>query len=297
MTMIAVLSYVACLVVAIALLFALFTWFSYRDKITMVLDKDVIRKVSAGYFASLTSADLYARGQCPTREACHSRYVDAVQSNVTLSQRMKLIRWTRRADACARRGGMWTLAKMRWNVCILDASAENGYPHTLGSIIFLPTTCFSEWKQPAAITVLLHEKLHVFQRAYPDRCQRLYTHYWGYRPASPQLRRSIHLRRSNPDIDDRMYHQGEGGPVCSQVYNSDHPSSLADSHILCNYDHDDAYEHPNEAMAYVVSEMLASDIAGTGSTGSKLRAGAKRWIQNDANFQNDANHHMPAAIK
>ncbi len=256
-------------------------------QVNIVTDKKTIQNLSHEYFASMTPSDLHARGKCVSTNACHTRYYEAVQRHISPWTYFRLMSWIRKADAYAVQGNMRRLAQLPWNVCILDQGVENGFPHTLGSIIFLPTTFFQQ-DSKRGITTLLHEKLHVYQRAFPSRCQKLYTKYWGYHPV-PKNRTNIQhydLRRSNPDIDDTMYMKDD--LICLQVYNSLHPSSLTDSRVQCFNDGVDfpitklVYEHPNEAMAYIVSELLTDENHHTPGQHGGMRERARRWMRYDA---------------
>jgi len=60
------------------------------------------------------------------------------------------------------------LQKIPWNICMFDRG-EFPYPHTHGDTIFLHTSMFTTYNAypEAFYSVLIHEKIHIFQRLYP----------------------------------------------------------------------------------------------------------------------------------
>jgi len=60
------------------------------------------------------------------------------------------------------------LQKIPWNICMFDRG-EFPYPHTHGDTIFLHVSMFTSYNAypEAFYSVLIHEKIHIFQRLYP----------------------------------------------------------------------------------------------------------------------------------
>lgn len=87
------------------------------------------------------------------------------------------------------------LAKTPWSFLKLSQKIEGGLPHTRGAHIVLSPPVLGGLVQgtaPAAgdagvarfAGLLLHEQLHVFQRANPEVFATLYTDVWGFRRAA-----------------------------------------------------------------------------------------------------------------
>lgn len=94
------------------------------------------------------------------------------------------------------------LYNIPWKIAILQVNVENNLPHTHNDVIFLPNT-FLELNDNSRWDILLHEKLHVFQRKYPIETQYLYTKVWSIIPYA--LRTYQTPFRSNPDINHIIY--------------------------------------------------------------------------------------------
>jgi hypothetical protein len=116
------------------------------------------------------------------------------------------------------------------------------------------------------VQTLIHERVHVFQRRHPDEAAAVILGDWRM-VASPKTAFCAHLGvservRSNPDLDAHVY--ALGGVACLSVFpDADaaragglaaaatvrSPSTDSDSVLL-------GYEHPNEAMAYLLAEAV-----------------------------------------
>lgn len=114
--------------------------------------------------------------------------------------------------------------------CFAKARYEEGLPHTRGSVIFLDGV--------ASASTLVHEMVHVHQKARGPRIPR------GYTMSSVTFKNM----RTNPDTDGRAWFKGT--VPADAFYRSDRPSGLTD---VVQY-----VEHPFEAEAYAVSYSFRS---------------------------------------
>jgi len=83
------------------------------------------------------------------------------------------------------------LARLGWSFIKLQSHIEGGMPHTRGRHIVVSSTLLKSYvethqrgqaeKMATMGRWLLHEQLHVLQRADPQRFHRLYTELWGFR--------------------------------------------------------------------------------------------------------------------
>jgi len=135
------------------------------------------------------------------------------------------------------------LADVQW--VFAKSGYEEGLPHTRGNIIFLSDDTLKQ-SDARLKSILLHEKVHVYQRANRGEMERVIKNA-GYVRVSQRL--GSNRARNNPDIDEYIY-QGPDGKMQVCRYTSDAPSSIRD--VLCNPMED----HPYETMAYDVSSLI-----------------------------------------
>lgn len=118
----------------------------------------------------------------------------------------------------------WTFVKVR--------DLENNYPHTIGNMIVLNNFTMARPDQDL-IKLFIHEKIHVFQRLENLATRQLVTSL-HFKSLSPNERLGLPQEardnlRANPDLDGHIYMHIPSRSVILQVYNSDAPTSLADS--------------------------------------------------------------------
>ena len=129
------------------------------------------------------------------------------------------------------------ISNIPWIIGLTTDSYENGYPHTRGNIIILNIkTIYSS----NLIETLIHEKIHVYQKMYPDITStiinKLNFKLVGKRKYSDMI-------RVNPDTDNNIYSYNNN--IMKTIYTSSNPTSIGD----IKYNTDYSYEHPNEWMA------------------------------------------------
>ena len=198
----------------------------------------IIRTDSDGYAAALTAADLYAR-----QKASVADYVAAsagAAADFTREERLRICECVAEIDAMP---GLAPLRPIPWVFAKTTGLAyENGLPHTRGSVIFLcPETTPED--DDALTNLLVHEKVHVFQRQAPDYTD-AYIRARGYERTRTRRADYSELVRSNPDLDEWVYTDADEGPIAA-VYTSATPDSITDVDMT-------GHEHPFEAMAYEV---------------------------------------------
>lgn len=194
-----------------------------------------------GYVNSFTPMDLHAR-----KVSSKTEYVERISSaatDVAEAHKTKIRSLAHAADVYLIQAGYHKLAAMPWKIAVTsNAVYENGYPHTRKNIIFLST---NELDSIDLGRTLVHEKVHVYQRMYPDDMQ---THLRenNYKPW--KLRKDEPYARSNPDLDDWIYIDMRTQKPMIAYYTSSKPSSISDVRL----EHP-SYEHPYEKMAYDIA--------------------------------------------
>jgi hypothetical protein len=128
-----------------------------------------------------------------------------------------------------------------WKIgCIVGKEYESGLPHTREQIIIFPRYKL-EQKERMYTRTLIHERVHIYQKTYPEDIQKYLSHY-GYKRHKP-LNRS--KTRANPDIDDWTY-TDKNGNIMSAEYKKD-AKTLRD--VVFTPKNTSEYEHPFEKMA------------------------------------------------
>ena len=207
--------------------------------------RDFIQNDVDKYARNMTKADIRARRVFTLEQYISASAANAM--NVALSQADKdrVAADCASADAYLTRRGIrsWAinaqkLARIPWVIAFTSASPppcspitdvkniplptyEDGLPHTRGwgpnaankpSVIFLPTA-FLVWNQYVRVETLIHEKIHVYQRFYPQDIAFIMSQPFNDRGqtrwfAEIQKRKDRPEDsnvRSNPDVDEWMY--------------------------------------------------------------------------------------------
>lgn len=198
------------------------------------------------YVQSLTQPDLYARKMKSAED--YKNAIVAAAIKFTPAQEERLTKLANDVDKYLIQSGQTKLASIPWIFAVTKGDAyENGYPHTRKNIIFLSS---NDLDSVDLGNTILHEKVHVYQRHFPEDVQRELQKQ-GYKPV--KLRQDDPLSRSNPDLDEWIYLDPVTKKPMMARYSSSQPSSISDV-IL---DHP-AYEHPFEKMAYDVANKFVA---------------------------------------
>jgi hypothetical protein len=92
-----------------------------------------------------------------------------------------------------------------WNIIKIHSNYEDGLPHTReinGKVFVVLSQNVMNKKDSSLKRILLHEKIHVYQKLYPLEVQN-YIQNLGYKKF--KWRKKIKNIRSNPDVDDFVY--------------------------------------------------------------------------------------------
>lgn len=107
-----------------------------------------------------------------------------------------------------------------WKIVKFEG-VENNYPHTHGDIIFLPKYFFENGVN--IDNTLIHEKIHVLQRHFPWKFNKLYS-LWGF---NPQEKQDYHyLTRSNPDDNNTYWLWKDNSDLVA--YYKENPYNISD---------------------------------------------------------------------
>jgi hypothetical protein len=223
-----------------------------------ILTPDEARKQLEGkpsvraFFGSMNAADLRARKLAQGRQD-KAGYLELYMGSFmdfTAKQRKHLAQWTQAADALCRPHAR--LMRIPWKFAMLPPDIEEGLPHTLDAVIVLSDLFFMQ-AVDRCVETLIHEKLHVYQRLYPLYAYKLFHDVWKY--AIFDVQRKYEDARSNPDLNGIVYSKNKVGFYMR--YRGGIPDGLTDAAIAgVRGTTAERYEHPNERMAYEISNLL-----------------------------------------
>lgn len=205
------------------------------------------------YFERMNILDLKARN-ADSKQDYIEKYKSAIVA-FSNEEKQKLRNLTNEADKVLE--DFRVIYSIPWVFVKLNGSVENGYPHTLGDIIFLSDI--------PSVEVLIHEKIHVYQRMYPIETSKLIHDVWGFDIKDKQER--LNNNRNNPDINSFIYGKSDYSIV--QLYDTNDPTNISESstykmpeHIKINATDIEMpscikqVEHPYEMMATLIAQIL-----------------------------------------
>lgn len=198
-----------------------------------------------GYVAAMSPLDLYARSVSTGAE--YTERAAGAAGDFTVAERVRVTLAAQEADRFLERhcsllldGGR--LAGMPWILALTRGGVyEEGMPHTRTNTIFLSDAALKR----DLVRTLIHEKVHVYQRAYPEEMAQILERRgfrrWKMRMGEPRV-------RANPDLDPYIYIDPRTREPMVARYTTDRPSSIQDVELSHA-----AFEHPLESIAYEIA--------------------------------------------
>jgi len=158
---------------------------------------------------------------------------------------------------------------IKWIFVKIDTNLENSYPHTIENVIILSNNFFN-YSINGQINTIIHEKVHIYQRIYPQYINILYNK-WGFKKTDI----IVNNNRNNPDI---KYYYSYNNNLLIQLYTNNprelHDSNtyyinlennnkiIIDDNIIKQYNLPDIsiekLEHPSEIMAEIICLYLTN---------------------------------------
>jgi len=133
---------------------------------------------------------------------------------------------------------------IRWKIgCMSGERYEGGHPHTVKGTIILFKNILKD-HQDNILKVLIHEKVHIYQKKYKKDIGEYLKHNNFIRL---YLRKNSKAR-ANPDVDGVTYYNLNIGRKYESNYRTLKPTSIDD---ITNK----RYEHPYEEMAYRIEKF------------------------------------------
>lgn len=161
------------------------------------------------------------------------------------------------------------LSSMTWRFVFLSSKCdiENNFPHTHYDTIFLYTPNYFNLSAYSRVTLLIHEKIHIYQRMYPIPYHNILFKHYNLRVDSMIHRhRDFKRVRINPDTNVLIYKDVDDSYVLP-LYNNENATRLRDvknrtyhgkNPRKTKYRSIGKEEHPNEAIAYYLSNLLVT---------------------------------------
>ena len=129
--------------------------------------------------------------------------------------------------------------------CVNEKMYEEGLPHTRLNVIILPSALVSDIPNNSLVSLLIHEKVHVYQKCFPEDIEKYYVvnhmSLVGTRANNDNI-------RANPDATSSIY--ASNNTVYALEYNPQ-PKSIGDTR-------EGGEDHPNEKMAYEIAGLYSN---------------------------------------
>jgi hypothetical protein len=222
---------------------------------------------SSDYFNNMNSYDLQVR-KSNNKNEYFNKYQSGYQT-FTMEQKKILLNIVNIIEKKIYKYN--NFKNIKWVFVKIDTDLENSYPHTIENVIVLSNKFFYN-STSSQINTIIHEKVHIYQRMFPEYINILYKN-WGFNKVEVDI--GIDYNRNNPDI---KYYYSYNNNLLIQLY-TNNPRDLYDSNaylidlennnkIIINDDVIKQYnlpdisisklEHPNEIMAEIISLYLTN---------------------------------------
>ena len=193
------------------------------------------------YIDSFNKIDMKVRN-CKSIEDCKTLY----KKNVILfteQEKSKLSKFVNESNEKIKL--FKNLYNIPWKFARVTNKIDNGLPHTHGDTIYLSDKFFNN----PSINTLIHEKIHIYQKKYPEKTDKLYKLY-NYEKLE---RFNNGKRRANPDLNHFDYKHND--KVVYSEYNNN-ASDLSDIKLINSNGDSNVNEHPDEYFAYLLTDKI-----------------------------------------
>ena len=228
-----------------------YEYFVEENNIIFLSDKETSKVITntSDYFSRFNKYDLIARKVNSLNEYLDK--ISQVSINLTDDKKDIIIKCIEIIDneLIHQINENWInnnkLKQIKWKIGIINMDIyEAGLPHTRNDTIIIPYKQIKFTKN--FINTLLHEKLHVYQKMYPEDFN-IYLQENNFEKYIKYINSNIPYR-SNPDTDDWIYKKN------NQLYKSEYKTLdfCLDSILDVKYYPQDncKYEHPTEESVY-----------------------------------------------
>jgi len=220
--------------------------FYTKDETYMIISSNI-----DNYYNRFTKLDLIARNSISIDDYIKKIKVSPVDfTDTEINIINNLINLINKIDISCNWINSEKFQMIPWKICLInDNNYENGLPHTRNDNIIIPRKHISFTSD--FMNTLLHEKLHVYQKLYPEDFEiyLISNNFIKYKQYENVLNINY---RSNPDTNEWIYTKDD--IIYKSEYSSLNPKSLFD----VNYEpiNKPRYEHPRELSVYNLLEKI-----------------------------------------
>jgi hypothetical protein len=255
------------IIIIIIITFLIYLFFFRKTTCIQYLTFDEFASItnSSEYFNNMNSYDLQVR-KSNNKNEYFKKYQLGYQT-FTMAQQYILLNVVNIIEKKINKYN--NFKNIKWVFVKIDTNLENSFPHTIENVIILSNNFFYN-STSSQINTIIHEKVHIYQRMYPEYINILYKN-WGFNKVDVD----IDNNRNNPDI---KYYYSYNNNLLIQLY-TNNPRELYDSNtylidlennnkiiinnnIIKQYNLPDIsinkLEHPNEIMAEIISLYLTN---------------------------------------
>jgi len=158
------------------------------------------------------------------------------------------------------------LYSIPWKISFFDSKykIENNYPHTHGDTIYFPNLYFT-LPQSERIDLLIHEKIHIYQRYYPIPYHKILLNYYNLKVSQLVFTHpDFENVRQNPDNNLLIYNDDNEYRLPLFI---DNPKSIANvkdkvynkHNKVTPYSKLNPNDHPNETFAYYLTSAISKN--------------------------------------
>jgi hypothetical protein len=205
------------------------------------------------YYKSFTKQDLSIRKIYSLNE--YNFLIKKSCRDFNVYEKNKIINCVSNVETCLKKvNEPWfdgiKACNTRWKFgCVSGNLYEGGLPHTRYDVIILPENVLLNYSDAELSKLILHEKIHVYQKMYPKDIEK-YTQYHHF--YKKMRRNEVDGARANPDLDEWIYNDSNNISYMA-LYKAD-SNKISDVTFYPNNSH--FYEHPYEKMAYDMEKLL-----------------------------------------
>ena len=217
-----------------------------KDEIIFLNPVEAYNRIEeSGYINTFNKIDLKVRN-CNSVEHCKEIYKKNILE-FTDKEKELLINLIKKINVKIKI--LKSFYETEWKFSRVTNKIDNGFPHTHNDTIYLSDKFF---KNPN-MSVLIHEKIHIYQKKFPTKKEKLYKLY-NYEKVN---KINNGKRRANPDLDNFDYKK-DNAIIYSEY--KENASSLSDIKLVLSGNESDNdpsnNEHPDEYFAYKLSEDI-----------------------------------------
>lgn len=217
------------------------------NDIVFLTDPECLLTNSDNFFTKLNRINLYARN-CSSIQEYKERikqgiYIPNIINKFRIRYHISMIK-----KKIKKMESTWVninkFMSLPWRIVIFDTNYEARLPHTRLNVIALPKDIL---QSDRLAEVLLHEQLHVYQKAFPNEFNKFINlNFYTVGTQSP-------LWRVNPDTNDIVY-KNKNNKILSCRFNSSKPINLYDVYYSLG---SPRTEHPYELVVYDFVDLYA----------------------------------------